>query len=1402
MDQALALNELRRAAARAGVPAALSVFAFILAFLQRPGELAFDSRLELTANAALFVDRVRDVWSPSVDLGHVQSAQLVGYLFPMGPWYAAWDATGLPMWIGQRLWLGALLALAAWGVVRLFDDLGGAGRRIGAAFAGAVYITAPYVGTFVSARSVVLLAYAALPWLLVAVHRGLAAPTGWRWPAVAALLIAVAGGGVNVTIVVWVVLAALALVAYEVAVLGRQRGAAPAFLWRAALCASFASAWWAVPVLFQGTEAGDFLRFTEGPETIWATTSLSESIRGLGYWLLYLAVGAQPVRSIADTYLFAPVLIVATFLVPLLAIGGFRWTRQWTYGPFFALLAVAALLVMSAGFPEGAPMRTLLSSIYEEVEWLRFLRTTYKAAPLLALAVACLGGAALAFAAERMRRPLALVALILPLLVGLPLVTGKLLEPEEAYGEIPEYWKQAVLDADRLAPPGKRTLVLPGALFGWYRWGNTVYAVAPAISKRAVLVRGVERYAAPRASQMQAEVDDLIQQDRLVPRQLEPLLGLLGVGQVLVHSDYRPVPSGALDQASLAELLEREPGFALGEEDYGGVRSYAPPPGRSGPAREAADVRRFSASASGPGIVRLHGRSGAVVLDGDAEGVVGLAAAGRLDVRRALFYAGDLDRAQLAEGVRRGATLVFTDSHRRRVLESNQLRANRGPTLGARDALPPEWPAYDLFPDRGSGAQTVARYSNLDYLRAPLARGRALYPEHRPYAALDGRTETSWLASDSARPGEQERWIELGFSRPRRLGFIRVLPHRDRLGLTDEVALSVNGGRERRYALGGGSNRLRIGADEVRRLRLRVLGTDGPFGGPGGIAELGIPGLEVGESLRLPTELSRLAGGLDLARNPMLVLLRRTTADFPFRAGRAVGEAQAGDPLDMVDAEPGLVRDVTLPVGRSFDLGGWASIDPGAPDRLIDGLAGLRQGWRFDSSGRFEGVPGNRASSAFDADPATAWIADAPPGALPWISWRAPAQQTIRSLRLSPGPPETKFPRRVRVAAPGGLSITRTVPASGRVALPVPLRARGLRITVLSSYPPRKRRGLRATAVAEIAASGLRPPRPRRHGSLAGRCGDIVVRAGGRTARARLSGTVEELDAGRPLAIRPCGRSLALPRGTSRLEAPPGAVARPDHLVLFAPAPVPSRAPAPGRVLSPGAEPRGGQRDDVRLAVEEPAWLVLAESYSTRWKAWCRDASGRERELGRPTPIDGYANGWAVDERCAGARFAFGPQRLADVSHAISAVAGLILLLLALVAPGERSRSLRPGPAIVPSADRLSRLGAKGALAAGVAAGAAGSLLFALRAGAVLAPLAFALALLGVNVRRLIALATVALLATLFLYLADPPQQLFGFSPTYAQDHIAAHWAAVLCVACLAAAALLAAHRARAAREP
>ena len=155
------------------------------------------------------------------------------------------------------------------------------------------------------------------------------------------------------------------------------------FLLRAVPLTALASLWWVVPAYVQSSYGINFLHFTEQPGTVWGTTSLTESLRLMSFWLSYVGVGfaghAIPYFADSHTLLFSAPVVVGSLLLPALALAGFALTRRWAYGPFFLGLALVALLVMGAGFPEGTPLRHGLNFTYRHVAAVQFLRASYKA---------------------------------------------------------------------------------------------------------------------------------------------------------------------------------------------------------------------------------------------------------------------------------------------------------------------------------------------------------------------------------------------------------------------------------------------------------------------------------------------------------------------------------------------------------------------------------------------------------------------------------------------------------------------------------------------------------------------------------------------------------------------------------------------------------------------------------------------------------------------------------------------------------------------------------------------------------------------------------------------------------------------------------------------------------------
>jgi hypothetical protein len=469
-----------------------------------------------------------------------------------------------------------------------------------------------------------------------------------------------------------------------------------------------ANLWWLVPVVVHAGYGLDFLRFTEQPGTIWQTTSITESLRLTGFWTSYIGLGfgglIRPYASHAHALLFHPPVLVASLLIPALAFGGFAATRRWRYGPWFVLLALAGLLVMVAGFPEGTPLRRALTFTYNTVQPVQFLRTTYKAGPLLALGLACLGGATFGVLWDRARRwriPAAVLAAGLAGLAAWPLTSGRAPEPQLAI-DVPSWWQETADRVDRL-PPGERAMVLPGRLFAYYDWGGTIDPVLPALADRPVAERMLVPFADLRAVDLQFATDALISQERALPGQLAPLLDAQGVGLLVTNADDDRSRSGAIGPVEAADALAR-----TGLRPRDGIGPAASERAAAGRLRSAERLPRIAVrDLETGGMVRVVPRAAPAVVDGGAEGIAALAGFGAFDPSRALRYAADLDAGAIRRAARDGGQIVITDTNRRQAFVAARLRANRGRVLPADASLSQDGAMLDPFA-RGADAQTVA----------------------------------------------------------------------------------------------------------------------------------------------------------------------------------------------------------------------------------------------------------------------------------------------------------------------------------------------------------------------------------------------------------------------------------------------------------------------------------------------------------------------------------------------------------------------------------------------------------------------------------------------------------------------------------------------------------------------
>jgi hypothetical protein len=1385
--------------------AVLTAFSYALAFLQRPGLAVTDTKIDLHVDPLRFLSDAAAPWTQDISLGHVQSGQYGGYVFPMGPFFAVFRELGASAWVTERLWLGTVFALAAWGVVLLLDAMKGRPRGVTHLVAAGIFVLNPYVITYVSRVSVSLLGYAALPFLLLAVHRGLRATGGgrltrWLWPAVFAVIVTSSGGGINAAVTAWVLVGPLMLLVYEPLWGGVTWRDVWSFVWRTALIGLFTSLWWVVPLLVQSKWGLPFLPYTEQAGTIWGSTSASESLRLMGFWLSYVGTGyggtLRPYMVDAHVLLFWVPAVLASVLVPGLALGGFAWTRRWRYAPFFLAMLLVGVVVMIVGFPEGTPLRKGVTFAYNHLVSLQFLRTTYKAGPLVALGVAVLGGAAAQVAWTRLRavtapavRRTALVG-VAGVLVALlafsawPLIRGHGVDDHLTWKSIPTAWRDVAHDLDRDLGDQQRAMVLPGQLFSSYRWGDTVDPILPTLARKPVAVRQVVPFADLRSTGLQWGTDALISQQRLLPGQLRQLLALQSVGQVVSGTDDDRAASGALGADEADGELARG-GLTRPTQTYGPATSIPAEAGDVAPARTLNQVRRYATPGAAP-MVRLLPRDRATIVDGAGDGIVALSAFAKLPTGQPLRYAADLTPTELRALARTGSPVVITDTNRRQVFIPSRLRGNYGATLAPGDPISADGHQLDPWPDSGTGVQTVAQIHGARYVRAPFSPQVTQFPEHRPFAAVDGDPSTAWLAD---RALQADQWhLDVGLLRPRDVPYVDLLPYSDARGVVKKVA--VNGIP---FAVHPGWNHLKVDLHDVDQITVTMVDVQGPAKqsrGAGGIRELRIPGVHITETLRVPTDAQAALAGTDLTNTPLTYLFSRTRGDDPFHRAGVHGPWQAGYVRDQGDGETGLRRTIAPPAARSWTPAAWLTVNPATPDHTLDGWIGGRYPARYDSSGRFENQGRYRASSAFDGRRASAWISGwLGPDSRAQLRWTAPRTRTVRVLHLVAPTQRVRVPTKVRLTVDGHASGALTVAGNGDVALPGPVRGRAFALTVLDArFPPHtggQRRQRRAVGIAEVQGTGLVSAVPRTAGPVRTAC-VVALRsvpgAGAAPATAADPGfrlaahtTVAAMNGGGPLAARSCGDPTALPAGEQTLVAPADQPLRIDALSLTSPAPTPAATvESAGTVVQAGRAGRGS-RTDIRLDVRRPAWLVFGQSYTTGWRASCDGHS-----LGAPVPIEGYAVGWPVDPGCRVASIVFAGNAPVAITFWISLVA--TLLALALVAAGlwrRRGTVETPLPDL-PDTDPPARLSLRRALAFGVAAALLGGFVFAVRAGVVIGPVVALVLWRGIGARWLsLAAGVLLVVVSPILTLVVPVHNHGGYDSNLPVERISAHWVTV-----------------------
>ncbi len=1365
---------------------ALAVGAFVPQLLTRPGVIVADTKSYLYVDPARYLRQSASMWDPTVGLGTVTHQQ-IGYLFPMGPFFWAAHALGVPTWVAQRLWVGAILFAAGAGARRLCRTLGlgGPGRLAGSVS----YMLSPYPLQYLGHISVILLALAALPWLVVLVDR--AADGSWRAVAVVGLVVA-AMGSVNAASAVYVGVGPLIWLGYCRASRRHSGAAVWRALWRSALASALVSLWWIAGLAVEGGYGIDVLRYTETVEAVSTTSLSSEVVRGLGYWYFYGGDNFGPWVSAMPQFTQQLWVLGVSFVVPLLGLAGAVLTR-FRHRLFLVALVVLGVALAVGAHPISAPspVARLLRAVLSSGTVGLALRSTDRATPLVVLGLAALAGALVTAAWRRAPGPgLALAGVAVGAAVAAnPALWNGTSIPTTFTEKAPSSYALGAARALDSSGGGSAVLGLPGQPFASTFGSTTVDPLWPGLLSRPFVTREQQVLGSLPTVDLLYGMDDPIQRGVADTRAVDALARLMGVGDVLLQNDLAFTRYDQPDPAVLwSAVLTRPAGLgtavgfgrrrpALDRSKVVDEQTYTLPTGL--PPLPSLAVLPVT-GARPP--VRAESAAQPVVVDGDGVGVSDVAATGLLSGNPTLLYAGTLDHDGSARRASSGpgATLVVTDSNRRQAFRWDQILDVAGATLPAGTPYPaePNDHPLDLFPGGPADGQTTTTVTGVGAVTASSYGNPFQYlPEDRPVGAIDGNADTAWQVGPFLDPRGQ--WWQVRLQAPVTASTVTLV--QPQVGPHDQwitaVTLRFDGGSPVRVALGPASRRasgqvVAFSTRTFRTLHVTIDDTNLPpakalAGGLSavGLAEVELPAVRAQEHVVMPSDLLRGAGAASTADRLAIEMTRVRVAPATSRT----------------DPESALDRVVWLPGARTLTLTGTARLDSSVPDHVLDALVGRPApgGATADSTGRLQGDAADTASAALDGNDATVWSTPLGDGEQigQSITVHVAAPLTVDQLHLQvvvDG--RHSVPSRLRVSADSGSAVVslpklvRQDRPDGTDAVTVrfpALSGRSFRVTVLGIRP------LRAVdyyaggdvtlpvAVAELGIPGVELPGP--PSSIPAPCRDDLLRVDGRPIWISIAGPSSTALSGGGLAVSTCGpdsAGVALGAGSHDVVAAEGRISGLDldQLVLdSAPGGGPEPGDGPGGVVPAPTPPAPTVRVVSRTATtvraevrltggagpDAPFWLVLGQSANAGWQASVQGGPG----LGAPRLVDGFGNGWLLRRSDFAGRstatvvLRWTPQSAVNAALVVSAVAGALCLLVALW-PRRRRRAgaagageFEPGPVLLeePHGDDILSVRPSWRRVVGASAGAG------IVAGAVTVPLAgvaMALAVAGAGLLR------------------------------------------------------------------
>lgn len=1278
-----------------------------LAFIQEPGRIAADTKLDLNINPGGLMSRALHLWDSSGFSGQLQN-QGYGYLWPMGPFYWLGQAIGLPAWVVQRLWWSLLLCLAFVGMVKLAKalNLGTPGSQLVGAL---TFALAPRIVSNLGAASIESWPTALAPWVLLPLVIATQPGTSRRrWAAASAIAFACIGG-VNAVATASV----LVLAVWWLATRERNRATATLAGWWA-LGILLASLWWAIPLLILGRYSPPFLDWIESASITTSITSTANVLRGVDTWLPYLADSQGPLLPSGWALVQSWPGILGTAIVATIGAAGLTM-RKLPERPFLVGAALIGLALVSLGHVGAADgfgadaVRTWLDGP------LAPLRNVHKFDVILRLPLA-LGCTVVVAAVMRWAHSRSLRSVPLAPVVGIALASAITLSAwpmlagtvarDRSFIEIPEYWRDTATYLSE--QDAGRALILPEASAAVFQWGRTNDEPLQALD----MVPWTVRDSVPLSSAGNIRMLDSIKEQVESGRGSPGLAGLLqraGITHIVVRNDIDPSRTGAPPRSVIHSTLDNSPGLARVKVFGPLLQSYVTETaiaddGLDGafPAVEVYIVRGDTPT----GVPLLRDASDPIRIVGGAEAVLGLESVTGTDAT--VLTTGSPGEEALPAG-----PVIATDSLRRREVAFGAVRNNLSQTMTESDPFSLNRPVRDYLPEGTTNLTTAEFVGGVTFSASSSGSDPGALtnrsPANQPWAAVDGDGGTSWVTGEIG-PGVGS-WWQINFAAPE--------------DMPSEIQASVTAGRDG----GARPTRVKVSTDQgsvvtdidpnelivdvqvlpgpTQFLRVTMDGAEPDRQDNGfGIAELKFP---MGAIERAIQTLDGKADGW---------LLQAT----PGNRASCVNNGERITCSNLIsrsgEEDLGIDRLINVPQESVVRVLASAVVREESSDNRLFSPSAVNATVTASSTATM--APGNRGAAALDDDVTTAWIAD-PTDRDPYLNISLPESRTITGL---------SFSNRIDLNASSPLEVTVSTPTqtiegfvdnSGRIDFP-PLTTDTLRLDFGVRYPKTsiteggRERTTLPIGVSDLTIIGAEDisaalPLELPVGMACGfapslRVDDVLA------AETKAEGIGRDALAGQPLTVSQCDApTVTIPAGPHRVQMLQTAELSPLSLALLTPELEALLTSAP----SPVAASLTDQSPTRRIIEITPAsgvrTLELTENFSSGWHAKLQTA---ENEVNlTPVEVDGWRQAWVVPSDVAGeVVVSFEPDRWYRAGLIVGLIALLTLLPMVLL-PGRTS----PVP-IRPSARPIWAIAAIAVAVVSVVAGWWGLVGLALASGA------------------------------------------------------------------------------------